>query len=122
MVEQPLEPNVVDTAASPSYRVDGDLVTFKPVAAGTNGSYALFEIRTDPGAGMPPHRQWYDDEARWILEGHYTVRLDNREVRLTAGGYVYLPRGPFTAMPMAAAPRPYAHHREAGRDSRAVLR
>ncbi len=93
MIELPREPNVVGTADGRSFYVGGDLVTFKAVAAGTNGSYALFDVRTDPGAGMPLHRQWYDDEALWIVEGQYRVRLDNREVRLAAGDYVSLPRG-----------------------------
>ncbi len=93
MIDQPFEPQVVRTREGPIYRVGGDLVTFKAVAADTNGAYALFETSTAPGGGMPPHRQRYDDEGLWVSEGRYTVRLDNRDVTLVAGDYVHVPRG-----------------------------
>ena len=93
MIDQPLQPRIGATSAGPRYRIGNDLVTFKAVAADTNGAYALFEMTTAPGAGMPPHRQRYDDESFWVLEGQYIVRLDEREVTLEAGAYVFAPRG-----------------------------
>ena len=84
---------IVMAQAGPTYRVANDLVTFKAVAADTNGAYALFEICTGPGGGMPPHRQRYTDEAFWVLEGVYRFLLDTREVRLGAGDYARVPRG-----------------------------
>jgi quercetin dioxygenase-like cupin family protein len=92
MFDRP-QPTIVDPAAGATYRVLGDAVTIKAGAADTNGSYALFEIRTPPGGGMPRHRQRYDDEAWWVLDGSYTVELNDRALTLHAGSYAYVPRG-----------------------------
>ena len=98
-----MEDHTVHTQARPTtivmaqtgrtYRVGHDLVTFKTVAADTNGAYALFEICTGPGGGMPPHRLRYTDAAFWVLEGVYCFLLDTREVHLGAGDYARVPRG-----------------------------
>jgi len=84
---------VVARQGGPSYRVAHELVTFKALAADTNGAYSLFETVTDPGQGAPPHRQRFDDEAFWVLEGSYTFQLDAEQVILGPGGYAYVPRG-----------------------------
>ena len=91
-VDRP-QPTIVDPAAGVTHRVLGDAVTIKAGAADTNGSYALFEIHTPPGGGMSRHRQRYDDEAWWVLDGSYTVELDDRALTLHAGSYAYVPRG-----------------------------
>ena len=93
MIDQPLQPRTVAASAGPMYRIGNDLVTFKAVAADTNGAYALFEMTTAPGASMPPHRQRYDDETFWVIEGQYTVQLDEREMTLDVGEYLFAPRG-----------------------------
>jgi quercetin dioxygenase-like cupin family protein len=86
------ELKIVRPAHGPAYRVGNDRVVFKALAADTNGAYSLFEIRTEPGEGMPPHLQRYDDEALWVLEGAYTFRLAQEVVTLEAGGCVYVRR------------------------------
>ena len=90
---QALQARVAGAQDGPTYRVANDLVTFKALAADTNGAYSLFETRTEPGQGIPRHRQRYEDEAFWVLEGIYTFRIDNRTVTLDAGSYAYVPRG-----------------------------
>jgi quercetin dioxygenase-like cupin family protein len=93
MIDPPLEPKVVDSRTGMIYQVVNNLVTFKAMAADTNGAYALFEIWSNPGEGMPVHRQRYDDEGLWVLEGMYSMQLDDRTVTLVAGDYVLVPRG-----------------------------
>lgn len=78
--------------AGQTLRVLGDLVTLKAVAADTRGAYALFEVRTAPGQGMPPHRQCYEDEALFVLEGTYAVQIGARIVELGPGDYAFVPR------------------------------
>jgi quercetin dioxygenase-like cupin family protein len=93
MLEQAFRTKTVSARQGTTYQVVNDLVTFKAVAADTNGAYALFETRMPPGQGIPLHRQRYEDEAFWVLEGVYTVTLDNQELTLEAGAYAFVPRG-----------------------------
>ncbi len=88
-----LPPKIVLIDEGPTYQVLDDIVRFKTVAADTNGAYAMFEIQTPPSKGTPPHRQRYDDEAFWVLEGTYTFLLGSQQVTLNEGGYVFAPRG-----------------------------
>jgi quercetin dioxygenase-like cupin family protein len=83
---------VVGPQDGPLYQVFANRVTLKASAADTNGAYSLFEIRTDTRGGMPPHRQRYDDEALWILEGTYAFQFGEELMTLGAGGYVYVRR------------------------------
>jgi quercetin dioxygenase-like cupin family protein len=84
---------IVSPQHGPAYRVANDLVVFKALAAETNGAYSLFEVCTEPGEGTQPHRQRYDDETLWVLEGTYTFQLDQHVVTLGTGGCVYVSRG-----------------------------
>lgn len=93
MIDPTLQPKVIDADAGPTYRVVTDLVTFKALAADTNGAFSLFETRTAPGQGTPPHRQRYDDEAFWVLEGTYSFLIGDRDVIVQTGGYAFVPRG-----------------------------
>jgi len=68
-------------------------VTFKATGEDTGDAYALFESRTPPGMGMPPHRQRYEDEALYVLEGAYTLRIGDRHQRLQPDDYAFVPRG-----------------------------
>ena len=93
MIDPALPPKAVGVQDGPTYRVGNDVVTFKAMAADTNGAYSLFETRTDPGEGTPAHRQRFDDEAFWVLDGSYTVLLDQDTVTLDAGAFAFVPRG-----------------------------
>lgn len=70
-----------------------DVVTIKAAAAHTGGAYSLFEIETPPAGGCPPHTQRHDDETLYVLEGSYAFYLDDEELVLGPGGYVFVPRG-----------------------------
>ena len=93
MTSAPLVPRHLAPSEGSAYRVLGQLVTVKAVAAETAGAYALFEARTAPWQGTPPHLRWYDDAAFFILEGTYALEIEGRTVELGPGGYAFVPRG-----------------------------
>jgi quercetin dioxygenase-like cupin family protein len=74
-------------------RVIADIVTVKALAADTDGAYSLFECHTAPAQGTPPHRQRYEEETCYVLEGTYTFVLDDQRIELHQGDYVFVPRG-----------------------------
>ncbi len=93
MIDPSLQSRIVSAHEGAAYCLGDALVIFKAVAAETNGAFALFEMHTEPGDGMPAHRQRYDDEAIWVLQGSYIFQLGERTVTLAAGDYVFVPRG-----------------------------
>lgn len=88
-----LAPRLVAAHDGPTYRVVTDLVTFKATGEDTGDAYALFESHTLPSMGVPPHRQRYEDEAFFVLEGMYTFLLGDRQRQLQPGDYAFVPRG-----------------------------
>ena len=92
MTGRSFQSKVVSTHDGPTYRVGGQLVTFKARAADTNGVYSLFEAHTAPGQGTGLYRQQYEDETYWVLEGLYTFVLGSQQFTLAAGSYIYVPR------------------------------
>jgi mannose-6-phosphate isomerase-like protein (cupin superfamily) len=88
-----VSPTLVSTQAGLTYRVGTHLITLKARAAETNGVYSLFETQTPQGQGVRLYRQRYEDEAFWVLNGHYTFLLGSEQVNLSAGDYLYVPRG-----------------------------
>lgn len=87
-----LSPRTITASEGPTYRVVSDLVTFKAIAEDTGGAYSLFETLTPVGQGAPPHRQRFEDEAFFVLDGVYTFLVGDQHVELTAGGYAFVPR------------------------------
>jgi quercetin dioxygenase-like cupin family protein len=73
--------------------VAGDLVIFKAEGEQTNGQYALFEIKTEPQHGPPPHVHSREDEAFYIQEGEVEFYLDGRTVVATPGTFLFSPKG-----------------------------
>jgi hypothetical protein len=62
-------------------------------AAGTNGSFELFEeLRTATG-GPPPHVHRDHEELFYVLEGRYAFVRDRTEIELAVGESVVIPRG-----------------------------
>ena len=89
----PTAPRHVAASSGRTVRVLGDRVTYKAVAEQTGGAYALFEWVVEPGPGVPPHYQRYEDEAFWILAGTFRLRLGDETLELGPGGYAFVPRG-----------------------------
>lgn len=88
-----LDPKVLPPRAGETYLLAGDVVTFKAVGTETGGAYTLFEGRTAPGGGLPPHTHQFEEEAFFVMEGTYTFGIGEREVELGPGGFVFGPRG-----------------------------
>jgi mannose-6-phosphate isomerase-like protein (cupin superfamily) len=71
----------------------GELVTYKVTSDQTGGAYSLFEVATKPGTGAPPHVQYREDEAFYVLEGDYEFLVEDRTLRMPAGSLLYVPKG-----------------------------
>jgi mannose-6-phosphate isomerase-like protein (cupin superfamily) len=71
----------------------GELVAFKIASYQTGGAYSLFEVKTPPGSGVPPHIQHREDEAFCVLEGEYEFLLEDRTIDAGAGSLIYVPKG-----------------------------
>lgn len=59
----------------------------------TGGLYTFFEIITPPGGGPPLHIHDTVDEAFYVVEGEYEIRLDSQAYKAPGGTLVYGPRG-----------------------------
>lgn len=71
----------------------GGPLTFKVRGEQTDGSLTVFENTIAPGDGPPLHRHAHEDEAWYILEGHFRFRLDDELRSTPAGSFVFVPRG-----------------------------
>jgi quercetin dioxygenase-like cupin family protein len=68
-------------------------VTFKAVGADTGDAFTLLEGENPPGTGVPTHRELYEDETFYVLEGSYVVEVDGEQHELGPGGFVHVRRG-----------------------------
>jgi quercetin dioxygenase-like cupin family protein len=71
----------------------GDTMTFKATAAQTGGSLAMVEVLAAPGGGPPQHRHANEDEFWYVLDGEFEIHYGSQTLRLTAGGFAFVPRG-----------------------------
>ena len=71
----------------------GTLVTFRALAADTEGAFSLVEAVTAPGQGTPPHLQRDDAEAFYVLEGTFEFMLAGQRALSGPGSFHYVPRG-----------------------------
>ena len=94
----PVAPRHVAASSGRTVRVMGNRVTYKAVAEETGGAYSLFEGVVEPGSGVPPHYDRYEDETWWILAGTFGLRLGDETLELGPGGYAFVPRGTVHAL------------------------
>jgi quercetin dioxygenase-like cupin family protein len=59
----------------------------------TAGLFSFFEVTTSPGGGPPLHLHDDHDEALFVVEGRYDIRVDEREITGRPGTLAYSPRG-----------------------------
>ncbi|SRR5579883_940129 len=59
----------------------------------TDGKYDLIEGYFPPGAQTPPHRHTRYSEQIYVLEGEFTVWVDQNKVVVGAGESVLIPMG-----------------------------
>jgi quercetin dioxygenase-like cupin family protein len=71
----------------------GDTMTFKATAAQTGGSMTAVEVLAAPGGGPPPHVHANEDEMWFVLDGEFDILHGEQTLRLTAGGFAFVPRG-----------------------------
>jgi quercetin dioxygenase-like cupin family protein len=79
-------------------------VTFGP--AETSGAYRVLAGTFPADQPAPPfHFHPHTDEAIYVAAGECTCRLGDREIRVPAGGFVFIPRGtPHTARNSGGGP------------------
>jgi quercetin dioxygenase-like cupin family protein len=73
-------------------------VVFKLWGQDTGGALSIVEHPFAVGALVPPHTHTREDEYSIVTEGEIGFRSGDREVVLSAGGYITKPRGELHAM------------------------
>jgi quercetin dioxygenase-like cupin family protein len=68
-------------------------VQFKVDGEWTAGAVAVVEHPVAPGAFAGPHTHSKEDEISYVLEGRIAAEIDEREVTIEAGEYLFKPRG-----------------------------
>ena len=71
----------------------GDQVTIKVSSAESGGTCAVIEDVCPPQSGPPQHIHKWEDEAFYILEGEYELRMGDQLLRAGKGAFAFLPRG-----------------------------
>ena len=59
----------------------------------TGGALAVVEHPIEPGILVPPHVHEREDELTYVIEGELGARIGDEEHVLTAGSYLWKPRG-----------------------------
>jgi quercetin dioxygenase-like cupin family protein len=70
-----------------------DAITLIATAEETGGSIGVFEDISSPGDGPPRHVHYGSDELFYLLEGEFLVLVWERQESVSAGTYVFVPRG-----------------------------
>jgi quercetin dioxygenase-like cupin family protein len=78
-----------DHEGEAALRVLGEINT---VRARTE-AFTLVESAAPPGGGLPPHVHNDQDEGIYVLEGEYTLVLEDRRSNLSPGSFASVPRG-----------------------------
>ena len=69
------------------------LCVIKATTETTNGAFAMVHQTAPPGHATPYHLHYAEDEAFYVLDGEYTFICAGKRTTISAGGYIYLPRG-----------------------------
>jgi quercetin dioxygenase-like cupin family protein len=77
----------------PTYSMVGDRYTLLLTGEQTGGAYAVVEAFVPPGGGPPAHVHSREDEAFLVVEGEFELTVGDERVRLSAGGFIFGPRG-----------------------------
>ncbi len=70
-----------------------NLMVFKAVASATGSRLAVWEQLLPRHSSPPLHVHHRDDEAWYVLEGTITFRVDQIEMTVEQGDFVWAPRG-----------------------------
>lgn len=75
-----------------SIRFTGQMVTFRALAADTDGKFTLFECRVAPQQGALPHIEHNVDEAFLVREGTFTIQVEEQQQQCGPGDFVFVPK------------------------------
>jgi mannose-6-phosphate isomerase-like protein (cupin superfamily) len=67
-------------------------VDFKVPSEVTGGVFSIVEHPMDPGALVPPHIHYREDELSYVVSGQVGVRIGDRDFLAGPGSYVFKPR------------------------------
>lgn len=70
----------------------GDICSFMALGEDTDNAYGFMESLIPPGGGPPPHIQHWNEEGFYIAEGQLTFVVDGKEVVLSEGDFVNVPK------------------------------
>ncbi|MGH3385848.1 MAG: quercetin 2,3-dioxygenase [Nocardioidaceae bacterium] len=70
-----------------------NLMVFKAVAAATGNRLAVWEDLLPRNPSPPLHVHHHDDEAWYVLDDSITFRVDETEMTVEGGDFVWAPRG-----------------------------
>jgi mannose-6-phosphate isomerase-like protein (cupin superfamily) len=82
-----------------------DAITLIATTEQTGGSIGLFEDTTSPGDGPPRHVHHGSDELFYLLEGEFLFLVGERQENVSAGTYVFVPRGTVHAYKVTGSER-----------------
>ena len=82
-----------------------DAITLIATAEQTGGSIGLLEDVSSPGDGPPRHVHYGSDELFYVLEGEFVFLLGERQESVSAGTYVFAPRGTVHAFKVVGTER-----------------
>jgi quercetin dioxygenase-like cupin family protein len=87
-----MTPKYLQPGAGESIQLLGEPRIFKVTPAENGGSYLQFEAVHAPGAVVPPHFHYEEDEAFYVLAGQFEFILGETRFTATAGAYAFAPR------------------------------
>ncbi len=91
--ESAMTPKHLEPGEGHTIRLLGEPRTFKVTPAENGGTYLQFETSTAPGAEVPPHFHHEEDEAFYVLAGHYEFIIGQNHFIATTGAFAFVPRG-----------------------------
>jgi quercetin dioxygenase-like cupin family protein len=91
--ESAMTPKYLGPGKGDTIRVLGEPRIFKVTPNDNGGTYLQFETSTALGTGAPPHFHHEEDEAFYVLAGHYEFIIAENRFTATAGAFAFVPRG-----------------------------
>ena len=83
----------VPAGTGSAYCGPGDCLTFLITGAETGGAFFMAGVAVAPGGGAPPDVHSREDESLYLQGGTLTFQIDDKELRASAGDFIYIPRG-----------------------------
>ena len=86
-------PDAAIDGTAPTVRVGSGTVTVHLGGDATAGAYAFFEEVVDPAGSVPVHIHEWEDEAFFILDGHFEFQVGDRTITAGPGEFLIAPQG-----------------------------